>query len=335
VDKRNARQAFGILDSSRHRGSVYAVNSLLSVMTMVRPDSLALVTVTRNSAADIKTLLRSAAEHLPGSRVIAVDCASSDDTLAVAAAGGADVVIPLTENVGFGRACNRGMDEVFEPVTALVNPDVELLDSSLLALTAEALRGDAPPRLLAPLVLCSDGSRQDTAHPLPGSLPDALRIVLPPRRTPGRLGVALAPWRADVPRRVGWAVGCALVARTDVLRVLGPFDERIFLFGEDLDLCLHAAQSGVETWFWPTARVVHHGGRSTATEFGGEPFELLARSRRAAIAHRLGARGTSRDDAIQTLTFITRILAKGVLGRGAERERRQLRALSAARRDGT
>jgi GT2 family glycosyltransferase len=333
VNERHARHAFWSLDSSRHRGSVYAVNSLLSVTAAVAPDSLALVTVTRNSAADIETLLGSTARYLPGSRVIVVDCASSDDTPAVAAGAGADVVVPLSENVGFGRACNRGMDEVSEPVTALVNPDVELLDSSLLELVAEALRGDAPPRLLAPLVLCSDGSRQDTAHPEPGSLADALRVVLPPRRTPGRLGVALAPWRADGPRRVGWAVGCALVARSDVLRVLGPFDEGTFLFGEDLDLCLHAGESGVETWFWPTGRVVHHGGRSTVTEFGGEPFELLARSRRAAIARRLGARGRARDDTIQTLTFVTRILAKGALGRGAERERRQLRALSAARRD--
>jgi N-acetylglucosaminyl-diphospho-decaprenol L-rhamnosyltransferase len=302
-------------------------------MTVVQGDSLALVTVTRNSAADIETLLRSATEHLPGSRVIVVDCASSDDTREVAAREGADVVVPLSENAGFGRACNRGLDEVDEPVTALINPDVEFLDASLLELVAEALRGDVPPRLLAPLVLCSDGSRQDTAHPLPGSVPEALRVVLPPRRTPGALGVALAPWRSQRPRRVGWAVGCALVARTSVFRALGPFDERIFLFGEDLDLCLHAAESGVETWFWPTARVVHHGGRSTATEFGGEPFELLARARRATVARRLGVQGRARDDAIQTLTFLTRIVGKRMLGRSAERERRQLDALSAARRE--
>ena len=232
-----------------------------------------------------------------------------------------------------GVAATTGWPEVTEPVTALVNPDVELIDDSLLHLANEALRGDGPPRLLAPLVLCSDGSRQDTAHPRPGSLFDALRIVLPPRQTPGRLGVALAPWRAQTPRRVGWAVGCALVARTDVFRALGPFDGRIFLFGEDLDLCLRAAERGVETWFWPRARVVHHGGRSTVTEFGGEPFTLLASSRRATVARRLGPWGAARVDAIQALTFGTRIATKRMIGRGAERERRQLRALAAARQD--
>ena len=229
---------------------------------------LALLTVAHDSADELAALLDSAQRHLPAAPVIVVDSASQDRTVSVAKGFGQAVTIPLTDNVGFGRACNRGLAEVEAPVTALVNPDVELVDDSLRLLAAEALRGDQPARLLAPLVLNSDGTRQDTAHPRPGSLPDALRIGLPPRRVPGGLGVALAPWRATAPRRVGWAVGCALVARTDVLAALGPFDERIFLFGEDLDLCLHAAEAGVETWFWPTARIVHHGGRSTMTEFG-------------------------------------------------------------------
>jgi len=80
---------------------------------------------------------------------------------------------------------------------------------------------------------------------------------------------------------VGWAVGCAVVARTDTLRRLGPFDERIFLYGEDLDLGLRADAAGVQTWFWPSARVIHAGAHSSARAFGGEPFELPTTSRRA------------------------------------------------------
>src|SRR2546421_103321 len=75
----------------------------------------------------------------------------------------------LGRNVGFGAACNRGVAAVQEPVTVVLNPDVELLDDSLLLLAAEAMRADRPERLLAPLVLSPDGSRQDTVHPLPTS----------------------------------------------------------------------------------------------------------------------------------------------------------------------
>ncbi len=51
-----------------------------------------------------------------------------------------------------------------EPVTVFVNPDVELIDDSLLSLAA-ALAEGRPDRLLAPLVLSPTGTRQDTVHP--------------------------------------------------------------------------------------------------------------------------------------------------------------------------
>jgi N-acetylglucosaminyl-diphospho-decaprenol L-rhamnosyltransferase len=293
---------------------------------------LALLTVTHNSARELAALLASVDARLPGVQVVVVDCASSDETVSVARRSQATEVIALPENVGFGRACNRGLVEIREPVTALVNPDVELLDDSLLTLTAEAARTDRPERLLAPLVLSPDGSRQDSVHPLPVSIAELARAVIPPAALPGRLAASLAPWRSRAPRRVGWAVGCALVARTDTLRAIGPFDERIFLYGEDLDLGLAAAERGVETWFWPTARVLHHRAHATGAAFGGEPFELFARTRHEVLARRLGPGAARADDAVQAVTFISRIALKGVLGRSTARERRQLAALARARR---
>src|SRR5271167_4983685 len=112
---------------------------------------------------------------------------------------------------------------------------------------------------------------------------------------------------------------------------LGPFDERIFMYGEDLELGLHAAALGIETWFWPAGRVLHHRARSSEKTFGGEPFELLAQTRHDAVARRLGARRAARDDAAQALTFRSRLLLKRALGRPAERERRQLQALEGVR----
>jgi N-acetylglucosaminyl-diphospho-decaprenol L-rhamnosyltransferase len=295
---------------------------------------LEIVTVTHNSGSVIEGLLASAARHLPGVRVLVVDCASSDATLAIARSAANAAVVALGENVGFGGGCNRGVAEVSAPVTALLNPDVELLDDSLLALAAEAARGDAPERLLAPLVLGGDGRRQDSAHPAPGSPAALAGSVLPFTVLPARLAAAMAPWRASSPRPVGWAVGCALVARTETLRRLGPFDERIFMYGEDLDLGLRAADERIETWFWPLARVLHHGGHATSAAFGGEPVELLARARRVAIQRRRGRRRALADDAAQAVTFGSRAAGRLLLGRPLERERRQLRAVRAARRTG-
>ena len=302
-------------------------------MPLVASETLALVTVTHNSATELDALLASIDRHLPGVELVVVDSASSDETVAVAGAASAGArvrTIALDQNVGFGRASNIGVATVTQAVTALLNPDVELLDDSLLALAAQALR--PPERLLAPLVLNSDGSRQDTVHPRPTSPADLGRVLVPPGLAPRRAALGLAPWRSDRPRRVGWAVGCALVARTDTLRRLGPFDERIFLYYEDLDLALRAGEQGVETWFCPSARVLHHRAHSSEREFGGEPFELLARARREVVARRLGPRRADLDDAAQAATFASRIVSKRLLGHPVLRERRQLAALLRVRR---
>ena len=68
----------------------------------------------------------------------------------------------------------------------------------------------------------------------------------------------------------------------------GPFDERIFLFAEDLELGMRAAEDGVATWFRPDARVLHLDAHSSVPAFAGEPVDLLARRRRAVIGELRG-----------------------------------------------
>ncbi len=295
---------------------------------------LTLVTVTYNSAKALDALLASVQRQLPEAEVIVVDNASRDQSGAVIERWRGPLALTpilLRENLGFGAACNRGVDAAGGGVTALLNPDVELLDDSLLALAAELMRPGAAERLLAPLVLSPDGHRQDTAHPLPCSAAELAHALIPAAALGGSAAAMLTPWRSRHPRPVGWAVGCALVACTSTLARLGPFDPSIFLYAEDLDLCLRAREHGIETWFWPDARVLHHGGHSTLAAFGGEPIERLTRARHEVITRRLGVRAARVDDATQALTFASRLALKWAIGRDHARERSQLRAIAGIR----
>jgi GT2 family glycosyltransferase len=286
-------------------------------------EGIALVTVTHNSECDLERLLRSAQQHLPGARVLVVDSGSSDGSAAVAREHGADV-IELGENLGFGRASNAGVARVDERITVLVNPDVELVDGSLGQAVVEL---EVDDRILAPLVLLPDGSRQDSAQAEPATGAALAIALVPPAAMPQPLRARACPWTSTKPRRVGWGVGCCLAARTDTLRRLGPFDDRLFMYGEDLDLGLRAADEGIETWFWPQARVIHHQAHSTGRAFGGEPFELLAEQRAKVVAERRGTGSARRDRALQALTFADRIALKTIAGKSTKRERAQLRAL--------
>ena len=287
-----------------------------------------LVTVIHDSEPELRALLGSLERHLPGMEVIVVDSGSADAGADVARAAGAKVV-ELGENVGYGRAVNAGLAQATTAVTIVANPDLELVDGSLAGLATAAERSD---RLLAPVLLRPDGARQDSVHPLPSSAPELSASLIPPAALPGPARLPADPWLANQQRRVGWAAGACLAARTELLERLGPFSEEIFLYGEDLDLGLRAAEQGIETWFWPHARVLHHHGHATRRE--GERFELLARQRREVVERRLGPARRRRDDLAQALTFANRIALKTVLRRPTERERRQLAALRRAARRG-
>jgi GT2 family glycosyltransferase/glycosyltransferase involved in cell wall biosynthesis len=329
--RHRAQQCFGLSTSQeRFAAAVERVGRHHPVAAS--GSSLAILIVTHNSASELRRLLDSVVRHLPGARTVVVDSGSQDESLAVAREAGSSTVIELGENVGFGRACNVGLASVQEPITAMLNPDVELIDDSLLKLVDLALAHEAANRLLAPMVLLPDGHRQDSVHPVPTSAADLTRALVPPGLLPLRLALPLAPWRARAARPVGWAVGCALLARTETFRALGPFDEHYFLYGEDLDLGLHAAARGIRTWFHPEARVVHERAHSSARAFGGEPFELLARTRQEAVRRRLGAGRARVDFYAQALTFISRAALKLAVGRPAARERAQLTALRRLRR---
>jgi len=341
--RRRAERVYSVEGSSRRWAELVeeTASRRRGGIAISRPDEdrsagagIAIVTVLHDSEREVTALVESVGRHLPGARIVAIDSGSSD--------GGPDAVrrlweratvVELDRNVGFGAACNAAMDMVEEPVTALVNPDVELLDPSLADLAAEVLRADRPERVLAPLVIHPAGRREDSAHNEPGTAAEVARAMVPAAAMPAALRTLMEPWRSDRPRRVGWAVGACLVARSDTLRRLGPFDDEAFMYAEDLDLGLRATDVGVETWFWPAARVLHHRGHAARRVFGAEPFELLAARRRDVVGRRRGRRRQRVDDGLQLATFANRVAIKTLLGRGAGRERLQARALLRARRE--
>jgi N-acetylglucosaminyl-diphospho-decaprenol L-rhamnosyltransferase len=69
-------------------------------------------------------------------------------------------------------------------------------------------------------------------------------------------------------RRVDWVSGACLLVRRPDVEAAGFFDERFFLYEEDVDLCAALRARGGRIWFTPHATVVHRGGRSGAPASG-------------------------------------------------------------------
>lgn len=65
------------------------------------------------------------------------------------------------------------------------------------------------------------------------------------------------------PARVEWVSGASMVIRRAVFDAIGMMDEGYFLYFEETDFCLRAARAGWESWYVPTASVLHIAGQST------------------------------------------------------------------------
>ena len=226
---------------------------------------LSIVTVIHRSAPHLRNLLASLDENLGDHELIVVDTGPDDGGAQLARDAGA-TVIALPDNPGFGAANNAGVERATKAHTALLNPDVALLDDRLATLTGPGLHA---PRLLG----------EDSVHPLPGSPRNLLRAI-----TPGPLRSAIGE------ARPAWATAAALVAPTETLRRLGPFDPAIFLFSEDLDLCLRAREQGIPLVFHRDVVLAHAGGHSTTED----PAERI-RQHLAVVERRLGAKAARRE----------------------------------------
>jgi N-acetylglucosaminyl-diphospho-decaprenol L-rhamnosyltransferase len=271
-------------------------------------------------------------EHLDGSQeLIVVDNDSSDSPGEVAASWkGRHRFLALDDNLGFGRASNAGVGEAAQPTTVLLNPDTELVDSSLdgLAGLAAELGG-----LVGPRVLNSDRSVQPSASgPEVGPWP-WVRALVPGSLQPEALRARTEPYRLERRIPVAWLTGACIAGPTALLQRLGPFDPALHMYGEDVDLGLRAGANGVRSWFDPAVcRLIHHGQGSSTIVYGWRegwrPVGVL--NWRAAMQRAHGPRREWLAWRALRLNLRLRLIGRAMLGKERESHRDALTAAIAA-----
>jgi N-acetylglucosaminyl-diphospho-decaprenol L-rhamnosyltransferase len=149
---------------------------------------------------------------------------------------------------------------------------------------------------VAPRLELPGGDTQHSVGPLP-TLPLALTFALGAHHLSPGLGDRLCletRWDPERPRFVPWAIGAFLLLRRNAFDAAGGFDERQWMYAEDLDLGWRLREAGWLTRYEPGAVVKHAGAAATAQAFGpertvrfmGATYEVIAR-RRGTVRARL------------------------------------------------
>jgi GT2 family glycosyltransferase len=164
-----------------------------------------------------------------------------------------------TENRGFAHACNLAAATCDAPWLLFLNPDTEVLKGSLKELSA----GLTPETGIAGVRQLDDsGALIPTMRLFPSAsraLGDSLGLERIPRR-PDWLGEReLRLERYDREFEGEWTIGSFLLIRREAFDAVGGFDERFFLYSEEVDLCLRVQQAGWKVVHSPAMTILHHG----------------------------------------------------------------------------
>ncbi len=245
------------------------------------PPEIAILIVTYNNAKTIEPCLTSlscAAQHINHS-IDVWDNGSSDKTTDVVRGVSTDITLHQSpKNIGFGAAVNRIAHGKETPFLLVLNPDTVVSPDALTSiLDAAKLHPDA--------AIFGGQAYGQGGQPLAASRQRMLTVASTWLRT---FGLArLLPWvdhelrhRAPLKSvaRSDLIEGSFMLVRREVWERLEGFDERFFLYGEDLDLCARAAERGVLSMTQPAAKYTHIVGASSSNPTKKTAYILSARA---------------------------------------------------------
>lgn len=215
--------------------------------------------------------------------VVVVDNGSVDGSVATLMARHTEVtVLDPHANLGYARAANLGIAATRAAIVAVVNPDTVLAPGSARAVL-DAFAADERVAIVGPHIVNPDGSTYPSARIDPRPTTAAGHALLGRVWPRNRFTRAYRQLDADPTRArdVDWVSGAALWFRRSALDAIGGWDERFFMFLEDVDVCRAVAVAGGRIRYEPDAQVMHVIGVSRA----GRPVRMTVAHHRSAYAY--------------------------------------------------
>ncbi len=156
-------------------------------------------------------------------------------------------------NAGFGGGNNVAVQHAKGEYILFVNPD-NILPADAVEHMLKALKADPNGGIIGPALVYPSGLLRPSARRFP-TVRDLFYKRVLPTRWHERYAKEIQDGTGGV-REVDWLVGACLLMRRDLFETLGGFDERFFLFFEDIDLCRRCRNAGKKVLYDTSVRVL-------------------------------------------------------------------------------
>jgi len=220
-------------------------------------------------AHSIDAILKSTHQLL---EIIVVDNHSYDGTCDYLKENYQDIeslhVISNNENVGFGKAVNQGSKVASGEYMMILNPDT-IIEENTISTLVDYLDKNKNVGMVGPKILNADGTLQlacKRSFPtIKVALPKLLGLdrIFPRSEWAGKYNLTyLDPEKIN---KVDAISGSCMLIRSIIFKEINGFDEKFFMFGEDLDICKRVWENNYEIHYLPKTKIIHYKGESVKT----------------------------------------------------------------------
>lgn len=219
--------------------------------------NLSIIIVTWNTADITIKCVQSLKKHLAriNHEIIVIDNASTDDTVIRLKKLSNIKVITNSTNLGFSKANNIAAKSARGKYLFFVNSDIEIRDNKIKGML-HFLSTHPKVAIVGPKFLNTDLSDQGSVFP-PQTLLNAFKEFWLGQKTYSKY----LPKESE-PLSV-WAIsGGAMMIKHSLFKKIHGWDERYFMYYEDLEMCRQIRKLGYKIFYYPQCQVVHHHGVS-------------------------------------------------------------------------
>lgn len=184
--------------------------------------------------------------------IIIVDNSSTDGSAAYLREkyGSQVLVIENRENRGFGAANNQAAKRASGDILLFLNSDTIISSLHFFSEIEKLFLSDKSIGIISPKILLENGKIQPDSF---GSFPSLKSLFLRKKSKANSLNEAMA---------VDWVTGAALAVRKEIFEKIHGFDEKFFMYFEDIDLCKRINDLGLKIYINPTISITHLCGKS-------------------------------------------------------------------------
>jgi GT2 family glycosyltransferase len=246
-------------------------------------------------------------------RIVVVDNNSQDGSSEMVQSQFPTVnLIQNPTNVGFPQAVNQGLRAETAPFYFVLNSDIQLLEGTTTTLYHYLLQ-NPQTGIAAPAQMLPNDELLLSVHAFPNLRREWARNLLFTDVWSYRLRGQKNARKITEPISVDWVMGAALFVRRELIASTGYMDEAIFMYGEELDWCYRAHQTGWLVDFVPSALLIHHKSASADKAFNVYRYQYVVKSNYYFFAQHFGLWQLPLFVLAQVIGSLLRTLISGLL----------------------